>query len=143
MEGKKMPTIAISGGFDPIHGGHIDLIDEASIYGDVVVILNSDDWLTRKKGKPFMKWEHRAKVMRSIKGILNVIPVDDSDGTVCSALRQLKPDYFANGGDRTNENTPELKICADYGIKPLFGIGGDKTGSSSALIRGAMQFHDW
>lgn len=129
-----MPIVAISGGFDPVHNGHIDLIEEASIYGDVVVILNSDAWLYRKKGFKFMSWEHRAKILRSLKDVHNVISVDDSDGTVCKALQQLKPDYFANGGDRNAENTPELKICADIGIKPIFNIGGEKTNSSTHLV---------
>lgn len=130
-------TVAISGGFDPIHGGHIDLIEDASIHGDVVVILNSDAWLKRKKGYAFMSWDHRARILNALECVHNVISVNDDDGTVCEALRHLRPDYFANGGDRTCENTPELKLCADVGIKPLFGIGGDKTSSSSDLVKAA------
>ncbi len=130
-----MALVAISGGFDPLHHGHIDLIEEAALHGDVVVILNSDEWLTRKKGYVFMKWEHRAKVLRALKDVHNVVMASDDDSTVCATLKQLKPDYFANGGDRTAENTPELKVCRDVGIKPLFSMGGEKVDSSSALVK--------
>lgn len=129
-----MPTIAISGGFDPIHEGHIRLIHDAALVGDVVVILNSDEWLIRKKGYAFQPWLARAYILRAITGVYSVVPVDDSDGTVLKALATLKPDYFANGGDRTAENTPEMVYCLDYGIKPLFGIGGEKVASSSELV---------
>lgn len=133
-----MPTVAISGGFDPIHCGHVKLIREAAQHGDLIVILNSDDWLRRKKGYVFMEWMHRAEIIMSIKGVKAVETVDDTDGTVCEALRRLRPDCFANGGDRTQENTPELVLCADMGIRPLFGIGGEKIASSSALVREAV-----
>jgi cytidyltransferase-like protein len=129
-----MATIAISGGFDPIHCGHLDLIESASMYGDVVVILNSDEWLVRKKGYKVMPWEDRARIMRALRDVHNVISVDDSDGTVCKGLLNLKPEYFANGGDRTSKNTPELKLCEEIGIEPVFGVGGKKTASSSELI---------
>lgn len=132
-----MPTVAVSGGFDPIHNGHIALITHAAKYGDVIVILNSDEWLMRKKGYVFMPYEKRAAIAYAIKGVMDVIPVDDADGTVCEALRRLKPDYFANGGDRFPDNTPELRVCTDMGIKPLFNIGGDKVASSSELVRSA------
>ena len=127
-------VIAISGGFDPIHSGHIDMINEASKYGKVVVVLNSDAWLIRKKGKYFMNWQERAKILLNIKNVNDVIAVNDKDNSVCDALLKLKPDYFANGGDRKENNTPELTLCLELGIKPLFNIGGDKTQSSSELL---------
>ncbi len=132
-----MTTVCISGGFDPIHIGHINLIESAAHFGDVVVILNSDAWLKRKKGYCFMPWNQRARVLAAIKGVIRVAAVDDKDGTVVEALRRIRPDYFANGGDRTDENTPELKACEDLGIKPIFGIGGDKLASSSELVKAA------
>lgn len=132
-----MKTICISGGFDPIHVGHLRLIHDAATYGDVVVILNSDEWLKRKKGYAMMDWLSRAYILRSIKGVKDVVQVDDSDWTVCEALQRIKPDYFANGGDRTAENTPELKLCVDLGIKPIFNIGGEKIASSSEIVRAA------
>lgn len=129
-----MRTIAISGGFDPIHVGHLDLIEAAAKHGRVMVILNSDAWLIRKKGYAFMRWEDRRRLLLAMKSVHSVVSVDDADGTVCKALVQFKPDYFANGGDRTSENTPELNVCCDYMIRPLFGIGGGKVESSSKLV---------
>lgn len=129
-----MPTVALSGGFDPIHVGHLYLIQDAALHGDVVIILNSDEWLKRKKGYALMKWADRAYILNSIKGVARVVDVDDTDWTVCEALERIRPDFFANGGDRTNENTPELKLCLDIGIKPLFNIGGGKVASSSEIV---------
>lgn len=129
-----MPTVAISGGFDPIHNGHIDLIEKAAECGDVIVILNSDEWLLRKKKYYFLNFEQRAKIISSMRAVKSVTHVDDSDGTVCEALQRIKPTYFANGGDRTNQNTPELILCLDLGIKPIFNIGGGKVESSSELV---------
>jgi len=129
-----IPTIAVSGGFDPIHKGHVQMIREASEYGNVIIILNSDDWLIRKKGYKFMSFEERAYIAGSIKGVTVVSNVDDSDGSVCEALRRLKPDYFANGGDRYNTNTPEMEVCEELGIKLLWNIGGGKVQSSSDLV---------
>ena len=133
-----IPTIAVSGGFDPIHKGHIQMIREASGYGNVIVILNSDDWLIRKKGYKFMSFEERAYIAGNIKGVTIVTNVDDSDGSVCEALRRMKPDYFANGGDRYDTNTPEMDVCAELGIKMLWNIGGGKVQSSSDLVTKAQ-----
>lgn len=130
----KRKIVAVSGGCDPCHSGHIRMILEAATYGDVVVILNSDDWLMRKKGYKFMSWEERAEILMAIKGVTDVVTVDDTDGTVCEALRRIRPDYFANGGDRKVGNTPEGDVCAELGIEMLWNIGGGKTQSSSWLI---------
>jgi len=130
----KRKIVAVSGGCDPCHSGHVKMILEAATYGDVVVILNSDDWLMRKKGYKFMSWEERAEIIMAFKGVVSVIPVDDSDGTVCEALRRICPDYFANGGDRKAGNTPEGEVCAELGIEMLWNVGGGKTQSSSWLI---------
>ena len=135
------PTVAVSGGFDPIHKGHIQMIREAAEYGDVIVILNSDDWLIRKKGYKFMSFEERAYIAASIKGVTIVTSVDDSDGTVCKALEKFKPDYFANGGDRKDTNTPEMKLCEELGIELLWNVGGGKIQSSSNLVFKAQ--HGW
>tara|TARA_Y100000114_G_C11716470_1_gene306225 strand:- start:194 stop:634 length:441 start_codon:yes stop_codon:yes gene_type:complete len=129
-----IPTIAVSGGFDPIHKGHVQMIREASEYGNVVVILNSDAWLMRKKGYKFMSFEERAYIVGSIKGVKIVTSVNDTDGTVCEALRRIKPDYFANGGDRYDTNTPEMDVCNELNIKMLWNIGGGKIQSSSELV---------
>lgn len=127
-------TICVSGGFDPVHCGHVDLFEEAARHGDLIVILNSDDWLIGKKGYAFMTWAARAKIIKALMCVKEVVSVHDEDGTVCEALERIKPDYFANGGDRKKDNTPELDICKKLGIIPLFGIGGEKTQSSSELV---------
>jgi D-beta-D-heptose 7-phosphate kinase/D-beta-D-heptose 1-phosphate adenosyltransferase len=128
-------TIMVSGGFDPVHIGHIRMILEASRHGDVIVVANSDDWLFRKKGFTFMEFEQRAEILAAVKGVIKVSGVDDSDGTVCEAIRRLKPDYFANGGDRKKHNTPEQSVCDELGVEMLWGIGGnDKANSSSDLV---------
>jgi D-beta-D-heptose 7-phosphate kinase/D-beta-D-heptose 1-phosphate adenosyltransferase len=127
--------IAVSGGFDPIHSGHVRMILEAAEYGDVLVILNSDDWLMRKKGYQFMKWEERAEIISSIRGVVDVVRVDDSDSTVCEALKRMHPDFFANGGDRKSDNTPEGLICKELNIGLIWNVGGGKIQSSSELVK--------
>lgn len=127
----KAKTIVISGGFDPIHPGHIAMIEDARKYGEVHIVANSDDWLVRKKGFFFQPWVDRKKILEAYTP--HVHAVDDSDGTVCEALRRIKPDYFGNGGDRTNKNTPELDVCLELGIEPVFELGGGKYSSSSAI----------
>lgn len=135
-------TIVVSGGFDPIHVGHIRMIKEASKYGDVIVVANSDKWLMRKKGFYFMPFEQRAEILSEIKGVVSVQSVDDSDDTVCNALERIQPTYFANGGDRGKENTPEQSICELHGIELLWGIGGEyKANSSSSLTDRLIEIH--
>lgn len=126
--------VCVSGGFDPAHRGHMDYIRSAAELGDVVVILNSDDWLKRKKGYTFMAWEDRAAVLREVKGVMDVVTVDDSDGTVCQALEQIRPDIFANGGDRFKDNVPEKQLCERLGIEMMFNVGGGKVASSSEIV---------
>ena len=129
------PTIMVSGGFDPIHIGHVRMILEAAKHGKVIVVANSDDWLRRKKGFVFMPFEERKEILESIRGVQKVVSVDDTDGAVCEALRTHRPDYFANGGDRTNENTPEQDVCNELQIEMVWGIGGEKVQSSSDLTK--------
>lgn len=130
----------VSGGFDPIHSGHIALIREAAFHGDVVVLLNSDAWLARKKGRPFMDWKERETILRSIVGVIEVVAVDDGDGTVCNGISQVFTRYathevtFCNGGDRAHTNTPERALCEALGIKLAWDIGGDKEQSSTGLL---------
>ena len=132
----KTPTVMVSGGFDPVHAGHIRMIRDAASFGDVVVIANSDDWLFRKKGFVFMDFNQRAEILNAIKGVVLVDSVDDTDGTVCEAIRRHKPDFFANGGDRGKMNTPEVDVCKELSIKLLWGVGGDKKlASSSDLVK--------
>jgi len=130
----KKKVVAVSGGFDPVHIGHVRMIQDAATHGDVVIIANSDEWLKRKKGYVFMSWEDRAEILESIKGVIKVVSVDDSDDTVCEALSRIKPDAFANGGDRKKGNTPEMDICESLGIELLWNAGGKKIRSSSNII---------
>ena len=107
------------------------MIEDAQQYGEVHIIVNSDAWLVRKKGFFFQPWADRRKILEVYTPHIHA--VDDSDGTVCEALKRIKPDYFGNGGDRTDKNTPELDVCVELGIEPVFGLGGDKFSSSSAI----------
>ena len=127
-------TIMVSGGFDPIHIGHVRMILEASEHGDVIVVANSDDWLMRKKGYIFMPWEERAEIIRAIKGVSRVERVDDSDDSVCEAIERCRPGAFANGGDRKGNNTPEVALCDNLGIDLIWNVGGGKIQSSSDLV---------
>ena len=136
-----MPKIIlISGGFDPIHSGHIKLINDASKYGDVIVLLNSDEWLRNKKGKEFLSLDERKIIMKNIKGVIDVIEFDDSDKTCIDGIKKAKSLYknniikFANGGDRNNETTPEKEFCDKNDIETLFGIGGNYKSNSSSWI---------
>lgn len=135
---KKM--IMVSGGFDPPHIGHVRMFKEAAKWGDVVVAINSDEWLMRKKGYVFMPWDQRAEIIREFASVSVVIDFDDSDNTACDAIRKFKPDAFANGGDRKKENTPEMDLCDELGTQMLWGIGGkDKPQSSSWLVEKFME----
>ena len=133
--------VLITGGFDPVHSGHIEYINAARQLGDVLFVgLNSDDWLTRKKGKPFMNWHERHIILSNLRSVDDVFAFDDSDGTAIDAIRRIReenPDttiVFANGGDRTKENIPEMS-CGDEDVEFVFGIGGiDKKNSSSWIL---------
>jgi len=131
---KTNKTIVISGGLDPIHIGHVRMIQSAAQLGEVTIVLNSDAWLKRKKGYVFMPYEERKYVLKQLKGVAEVSAVDDTDGTVCEALERLKPDMFGNGGDRTSENTPEAATCQKLNIKMIWNLGGEKIQSSSGLV---------
>lgn len=126
--------IMLSGGFDPLHVGHLRMIREAAKYGRVVIALNSDDWLMRKKGYYFMTWEDRAEILMGLKYVWKVVSFDDSDGSACDAVMKEGPTVFGNGGDRTPDNTPEISLCQDRGIRLVWNLGGNKFRSSSDLI---------
>ena len=127
-------TVVVSGGFDPVHIGHVRMILAAAEYGDVIVVANSDSWLYRKKGFVFMPWDQRKEILEALKGVVRVEWVDDRDETVCEALRRLKPTYFANGGDRKDDNVPEVAVCEELGIEMVWNVGGGKVESSSDLV---------
>jgi cytidyltransferase-like protein len=131
--------VVVSGGFDPVHSGHIKLIKAARLLGDMLIVgINSDEWLTRKKGRAFMPWQERLCVLNNLSCVDEVYTFDDEDGTACHLLQQVRAHYptsriiFANGGDRTQNNIPEMSI---EGVEFVFGIGGtDKTNSSSWIL---------
>ena len=134
------PIVIISGGFDPVHKGHTALFNAAADHGKVHVLLNSDDWLTRKKGVPFLTYEVRKDILNNISSIYKTHIVDDRDDTVCKGLIKLRKDFpetklfFANGGDRVLGNTPEMDFCERLNIDLLWNVGGDKIESSSSLL---------
>ena len=137
------PIVAVSGGMDCLHIGHIRLIQAAAELGDVVVILNNDNWLRMKKGYCFMPQEERAEIMAALKGVKGVIITSHEesckDTSVAKELRELKPDIFCNGGDRKEGCVPtaEEKICKELGIEMVYGVGGEKIQSSSELVQKA------
>ena len=126
------PAIALcSGGFDPVHSGHCHYLLQAACHGVVVVALNSDEWLIRKKGFRLMPWDDRANVLLMFEVVADVVEVDDADGTICQALRTIKPTVFCNGGDRIHADSREHAACHELGIVELFSVGGPKVQSSS------------
>ncbi len=137
---KKPIVVTVSGGFDPIHVGHIRMMEEAKKLGDkLVVILNNDNWLLKKKGYVFMPESERKEVLKALAHVDEVVltthPENPEDMSVSQALRKLKPDIFANGGDRHTHNTPEDRVCAELHIQMVFNIGtGGKVQSSSWLV---------
>jgi D-beta-D-heptose 7-phosphate kinase/D-beta-D-heptose 1-phosphate adenosyltransferase len=133
----------VSGGFDPIHEGHISLIKAAAQKSDgVIILLNSDEWLIRKKGKNFMGVKTRLAVCENIKNVVDVLEFDDSDNSACDGIIKARKKYpsavlvFANGGDRTKDNIPEIPVCKEQNVAAEFGVGGtDKANSSSQILK--------
>jgi D-beta-D-heptose 7-phosphate kinase/D-beta-D-heptose 1-phosphate adenosyltransferase len=143
---KKKIVVAVSGGFDPPHLGHLRLFKEAKKLGDeLVVILNNDNWLMAKKGYVFLPQKERKALIESIKWVDKVIltshPKNPKDMSVSKELMRLKPDIFANGGDRTRKNIPEVEVCRKIGCKMVFGVGGKKIQSSSWLVKKVVDHH--
>lgn len=143
---KKYDIVVVSGGFDPLHKGHIRLFKAAKSLGHKVILgLNSDKWLVEKKGKVFMNWSERAEILRALSDVDEVLSFDDRDGTALGILVRVKQLYpecslvFANGGQKTAENVPETGYCNAYKIDMMFNMGGGKVQSSSNLIDGACK----
>lgn len=145
LENQRKIIVAISGGFDPIHIGHIRLINEAKALGDeLVVIMNNDHWLRAKKGYIFMPQKERKELLMALSAVDKVIYTTHTKATdfknpigrsVVNELKKLKPDIFANGGDRFLDDIPENKLCSKLGIKMVFNVGkGGKIQSSSDLV---------
>lgn len=138
---QKTPVVvAVSGGFDPLHVGHVRMFEEARKLGDkLVVILNNDHWLRKKKGVVFMPQRERKELIKALSAVDEVVITQHVKGTedmsVCDALQTVRPHIFANGGDRTKKNIPEIPVCKTIGCKMLFSVGkGGKVQSSSWLL---------
>ena len=137
---KKKIVVAVSGGLDPIHIGHIRMFREAKKFGNtLVVILNNDNWLRKKKGVVFMPARERKELLEALKDVNEVVvtkhPKNPKDMSVCAELRKIKPHIFANGGDRTRGNIPEVVVCKEIGCKMIFNVGRcGKVQSSSWLL---------
>lgn len=133
--------VAVSGGFDPLHAGHVRLINEAKKLGTyLAVILNNDNWLKAKKGYVFMNQKDRKEILLSLESVDEVIMTRHKEATkdtsVCKELEVLNPDIFANGGDRKKGNIPEYELCKSKNIKMVFNVGkGGKIRSSSDLVK--------
>lgn len=137
--------VVFTGGFDPIHSGHIEAINKAREFGRVIIGLNSDAWLTRKKGRPFMTFEERKAILDQFKNVMSVIEFDDSDNSASDAIhkvRKLFPNnkiIFVNGGDRTASNIPEMDAFKDDSmVEFVFEVGGSNKKNSSSWI-----LEDW
>ena len=130
--------VCTSGGFDPVHPGHATCIVDSKKHGDtLVVVVNGDDFLTRKKGKPFMDLQTRCRIVSCIRGVDFVIPFEiKNDSTVCEALHRIQPHAFTKGGDRTDySNIPEWAVCQELGIEIIPQVGLRKDWSSSDVLR--------
>ncbi len=137
---KKPIVVAVSGGFDPVHIGHVRMFEAAKKLGDkLVVILNNDNWLKKKKGRTFMLEKERAEIIRSFRAVDEVVVTghtpNPKDTSVCAELKKIRPNVFANGGDRTRRNIPEVPLCKAIGCRMVFNVGrGGKVQSSSWLL---------
>jgi len=137
-----MNVVLVTGGFDPLHKGHIEYFKEAKKLGDKLIVgVNSDEWLTRKKGRPFMPFEDRCAIIKELSIVDKVIGFDDSDDSACQAIFHTLSTHgnikviFANGGDRTNTTTPEYATYGDmHNVEFAFGVGGTNKMNSSSWI---------
>ena len=134
-------TVLVTGGFDPLHSGHIEYFKEAKTLGTKLIVgVNSDEWLTRKKGRPFMPFKERCAIIKELSVVDKVIGFDDSDDSACQAIFHTMSTntgkiIFANGGDRTNTTTPEYTTYGDHPqVEFAFGVGGKNKANSSSWI---------
>lgn len=137
-------TVVVSGGFDPLHVGHLRMFKEAKQLGDeLIVIINNDNWIHSKKGFAFMPEDERAELIAELPFVNRVVLTrhveNDTDRSVCKLLEEIKPDIFVNGGDQFADTIPEVEVCKRLGIHMVFSVGGEKVRSSSELVQ---QAHD-
>ncbi|MEA3449627.1 MAG: adenylyltransferase/cytidyltransferase family protein [Patescibacteria group bacterium] len=139
---KRKMVIAVSGYFNPFHVGHLEMIEKARALGDyLVVILNNDNQVRMKGSVPFMSEADRMKIIGALRDVDEVFLSIDTDKTICESLRQVKPDVFANGGDRHQDEVPEAIVCKELSIKMVDELGG-KIRSSSHIICQAKKYKD-
>ena len=138
--GGKMKVVLVTGGFDPLHSGHIAYFNAAKELGDILVVgVNSDEWLVRKKGRSFMPLDERKCIIANLAVVDNAISFDDSDNSAKNAILEVREMYptakiiFANGGDRTAKNIPEMDV-PDDNVEFVFGVGGEHKMNSSSWI---------
>jgi len=141
LENNLTKIVLVTGGFDPLHSGHIAYFKAAKALGDYLIVgINSDEWLERKKGRAFMPWNERLCIINNLVMVDEVFTFDDEDDSARSFIRQVRAHYphakliFANGGDRTASNIPEMDVV-DNNLEFAFGVGGfDKRNSSSTIL---------
>ena len=132
-----MIRVAVAGGFDPLHVGHLRHFQKAKELGDyLIVLVSNDEDMVRKKGYCFTPLEERMEILRALHCVDEVIATMDKDGTQAQTLRVNRPDIFAKGGDRTPENMPqnEIEVCNELDIRIVYGIG-EQVKSSSQMVR--------
>jgi len=134
-------VVVLSGGFDPMHIGHLRMIQESAKMAEIVIVgVNSDEWLMRKKGYVFMPHKERVEMVQGTRGVSKAMAFDDDDNSACDLLRQVRalwPNFkvaFANGGDRTSDNIPEIPVAEELDVHLIWGVGGGKIQSSSDLV---------
>jgi D-beta-D-heptose 7-phosphate kinase/D-beta-D-heptose 1-phosphate adenosyltransferase len=130
--------VMVSGGFDPIHVGHVYLLRAAERIGPVVAVVNGDWFLRNKKGREFMPLEQRAEIVSEMRSVSYVIPYETAmESTVLEMIKAVRPMVFANGGDRSEKKeVPEARLCEELGIEMAFGVGGDEKAESSSGLLG-------
>lgn len=137
---KNKIIVAVSGYFNPLHVGHLEMIEKSKKLGDYLIVILNNDYQVKLKGSvPFMSEKDRFKIIKALRDVDDVFLSIDKDKTVCKSLAKIKPNIFANGGDRKNLNDiPEYEICKKLNIKMVDGLG-KKIRSSSTLISNATK----
>ena len=132
-------TVVVSGGFAPFHSGHARYLNHAAAHGQLIVVLNSDQWLLKNKGFIFQDFYERMEVLFCFTRTRSVVAADDEDGTICKNLEKIYPDIYCVGATHVNaSDTPEVKLCEKLGIRVMFDIGGPRVQSSAALVQRAV-----
>jgi D-beta-D-heptose 7-phosphate kinase/D-beta-D-heptose 1-phosphate adenosyltransferase len=142
---KHYDVLILSGGFDPLHVGHVRMVQGARDLAALVVVgVNSDDWLRRNRGQVRMPFEERREIIASVRGVTSAVGFDDADDTACNLIRMvctMSPGAkiaFGNGGDRTEVNVPEVALCKELGVDMVWGLGGERVEASSELTYRSM-----